>query len=367
MNKASRTAPTFLMLLAVFLLVLLTKNTEIAADGIKKGLAVIENILLPTLFPLLVISELFVRSGLLTSAPLLPHFCQKLLGVSREGGVALALGWLFGAPMGALLATADLEAGRIEKSEHCRLVILTTTPSLGFLVGAVGGGIFGSPTLGMLLYGASLFTSLLLALCWRTVNKATQEKHNIPQNVMKKANLAEIFTNSVKGGARTFLQIAAFVLTFQALTAYFSALSAFFHLPPLAVTLFSGFLELTAGVTRASTMTSPENALILVAFFAGFSGLSIILQGLSVSGKHAPSLTLVLSIRLLHGIITASLVKILLTLTHTTVKFAENGVQTLGKLTSLPFPIGAWFLLFLLLYLFFRRVLTRPLVYFSKE
>ncbi len=366
MKRAGRAAPVFLMLSAVFLLVLLTKNTDMAADGIKKGLAVIENILLPTLFPLLVISELFVRFGLLTGTPLLPRFCQRLLGVSREGGISLALGWLLGAPMGALLATADLEAGRIEKSEHCRLVILSTTPSLGFLVGAVGGSIFGSQKLGVLLYGASLFTSLLLTLCSRGVGKRKRQTQAIRQYEIKKPSLADAFTLSVKSGAKTFLQIAAFVLTFQVLTAYLAAMSAFFHLPAIAVTLFSGFLELTAGVTRASAMSSPENALLLIAFFAGFSGLSIILQALSVSGRHAPKLGLFLGVRLLHGVLTTVLVKILLTLTQATVKYAENGVQTLGELTNHPFPIGVWLLLFLLFYLFFHRILTRPLVYFSK-
>ena len=350
----------------VLLLVLLTKNTHIAADGIQKGLALVENVLLPTLFPLLVASELFITSGILTKAPLFARPCRKLFGISRAGSIALTLGWLFGVPIGALIATADLEAGRIEKKEHLRLTCLTATPSMGFLVGVVGGGIFNSPQLGWMLYGSTLFSASLLAGCWQLYQKNTPDMEKTPPHVSKKTSIAEIFTVSVKNSMAAFLQIAAFVLVFSALGAYLSALTALSHLPSILKTVFSGLLELTTGVITASKLPSPTHALLLIAFFAGFAGLSILLQVLAMTGRHAPPLRLLLCIKLLQGLLTVLTVKILLILCQPTVAFGKNALQTLARPLQAPIAIGKWLFPLLLIYLFFHRVLTRPLVYFSK-
>ncbi len=366
MKRVRRTASAAAMLCCVLLLALLTKNTNIAADGIKKGLSLVENVLLPTLFPLLVASELFVASDILAKAPLLVRPCRKLLGVSREGSVALTLGWLFGAPVGALAAIAELEAGRIEKKEFLRLTCLTATPSMGFLVGVVGGGIFSSPLTGLLLYGATVFSAVLLSICWRLLDKSTPIIEKTHPNVMKKAGFADVFTASVKNSIWTFLQITAFVLVFSALGAYLSALATFCHLPDTAAAVLGGLLELTAGVAQASKLSSPVHSLLLIAFFAGFAGLSILLQVLSVTGRHAPPLRLLLAIKLLQGVLTVLTVKIILMLGFPVSCVGEGALQTLAGPLQMPFPIGKWLLLLLLLYLFFHRVLTKPLVYFKK-
>ena len=365
MKWAGKGVPTALTLSLTVLLVLLTKNAEIAADGIKKGLVVVENMLLPTLFPLLVASELFISSGILGGAPLLPRPFRKILGVSDRGSVSLCLGLLLGVPVGALLATADLEAGRIEKGEHCRIVCLTAAPSMGFLVGVVGGGVFGSPTLGWMLYGSAVLAALTVSICWHIFDKKTPTNTKTTQDVVRKTGFAEVFTASVKKSMWAFLQIAAFVLTFSALTAYLSVLTATCHLPRFLTVLSGGLLELTAGIMQAEGLSSPVHALLLMAFFAGFAGLSILLQVLSVTGKHAPRLCLLLGIKLAVGGLTLLFLKILLLLTQKAVSFAANTAQTSAVLTGNALPVSRCLFLALLLYLFFHRVLTRPLVYFQ--
>lgn len=359
--------PSVLSLSMLFLLLLLIKNTEIAADGIKKGVAVVENVLLPTLFPLLVISNLFLSLGALRDVALLPRPLRRILGISRAGSVSFCLGLLLGVPTGALLATKDLEAGYLEKDEHRRLVCLTATPSMGFLVGVVGGTLFGAPVLGVYLYCATLCATLTLAIGLRLWQKKTPHNEKTPLNVVRKAGFAEVFTASVRDSMRAFLQIAAFVLTFSALSSCLSALTDTFRLPRALCALLGGVLELTAGVMQATDLGNAQNALLLISFFAGFAGLSVMLQVLSVTGEHAPPFALLLGIKLAVGMLTLLFMRLLLLLPHPAVTLTAETVQTAGALRHASLPIGKWLLLLLPLYLFIHRVLTKPLVYFTKE
>ena len=352
---------------AVALLVFLTGNTHIAADGIKNGLHLIEDILLPSLFPLLVLSDLLLRTGAFNPLRLLAAPLGKRLGVSPAGGTALLLGWLLGSPVGTCLAAADLENGHLTTGEYHRIVCLTANTGIGFPLGVVGIGIFGSPLLGMLLYSAMALAAFLLAFLWHLIDKTAHQNQKTPPNGMRKRDFATAFTTSVKGCMNTFLNLSAFVLIFSALAAYLRAIASHFHLPlPLTVSL-CGVLELTTGVMQASTLPEAKEAYVWIAFFTGFAGLSIGLQALAVAGKNAPPFPLLLGVKCLQGILTTAIVVAVLALWQPTISFAKPCLQTLADLRGHTTPWGIWFFILLALFLFFYRAIQKPLVYFYKK
>ena len=162
MLKQSRWRRAALAVCLIFLLFFTLKNASYAANGIKKGLVLFGNMLLPSLLPFLVLSELFLASG--TGEMLgriLARPLKLLFGLTEKGAAAFLLGAVCGVPVGILFAARLQERGEISEAELARLMLLSNTPSMGFLVSAVGVAAFGSAKIGVLLLLATLFSTLL--------------------------------------------------------------------------------------------------------------------------------------------------------------------------------------------------------------
>ena len=171
MKKRLDARATLLPLLCVFLLLLTVKNSEIAANGIKKGILLFTNMLAPALFPFLVLSELFLAlraDRLFTKCLARP--ARFLFGLSPAGTSALFLGLLCGVPIGTVSAGAMLKNGRISEAEFKRLLLFANTPSTGFLIGLVGTALFGCKSAGAALFLitvlAAAFTGILMKMIW---------------------------------------------------------------------------------------------------------------------------------------------------------------------------------------------------------
>ena len=93
MREKSRKRQAALAVFLIFLLLFTLKNAAYAANGIKKGLVLFGNMLLPSLLPFLVLSELFLASG--TGAMLgrmLARPLKLFFGLTEKGATALLLG-----------------------------------------------------------------------------------------------------------------------------------------------------------------------------------------------------------------------------------------------------------------------------------
>ncbi|MBQ3064090.1 MAG: hypothetical protein IJC99_04740 [Clostridia bacterium] len=354
--------------IGLLLLVFLTQSGEIAADGIKKGLALVEGVLAPALFPPLVFATLLIKLRLYEgAAPLLARPARTLFGLSGSGLAALLFGWVLGVPVGALLSTAAYRTGALDVKEYRRVLVLSTTPSMGFLVSAVGGGLFGSRALGWLLYLATLGSALLLTLLSRPRKENACKTAKKPLNGAEKCRFADAFTGAVRDSLSAFLHVAAFVLIFSALCAYLSCFAAAFAIPAKVTALLCGLFELTAGVTAAVASGEPTAAFLTVAFLAGFAGISICLQALALAEEGTLRAGVLFGVKLVHGVLAVLFAMALQKLLGIGVAPTASALQTLGGYTH-PVPhLGKWLLLFGLCYLFINRVLTKPLVHFIRQ
>ena len=158
MNKAfSSFRQGALLLFILFLLVLLLTNTALAMDGVRRGVSLCVETLFPSLFPFLVLSELFVATGASESlGRLFSRPVSALFGISGAGATVLLLGAVCGSPTGAVTAAAFCERGEIDKREFDRLLLFCNVPSSGFLIGATGEALFGNHGAGVALFFISL-------------------------------------------------------------------------------------------------------------------------------------------------------------------------------------------------------------------
>ncbi len=270
---------TLLALFCLSLLALLLLETDAAIDGARRGFTLCTETLLPSLFPFLVFSELLVASGAGASlgrfagAPL-----RWLFGLSGAGAVSLLLGSVCGFPVGSATAVSYQKKGAMSAKELQRVTLFSNNPSSGFLIAAVGTGLFGSKQAGVALYLITLTAAAIIGLFLRFLFGKVEQPPEICHDGAKNTLSVATFTGSVRRGFSTFLQISALVIFFASVAAATASLVCVLHPPALLTVLLHGGLELTSGAAAATAMLPPTVAFLAVAFLASFSGLSVCLQ-----------------------------------------------------------------------------------------
>ncbi len=323
-------------LLSTFCFLLILRNSEAAIQYMGRGLTLCAGTVIPSLFPFMVISELLVKSGAGEAfGRLFSRVMRWVFGLSGAGVSAVILGSMCGFPVGARTAVSLYDANLISKSECEHLLTFTNNPSSAFLVTAVGVSLFGSRHVGTILYavvlGASLLVGFLARFFLRGKGKPLEHPH-YPSGLRPVG--VEMFTSAVSGAAGAMLTVCAYVIFFSALTgALGSMVSLGTHMNETAYTLLFGFFELTGGVSEASGHASFEAALILTAALAGWSGLSVHCQVLSLCGGRGLSFKPYLIAKVAQALLAAGAMACLL-------RFGEPAWFTAGEQSVMGGTIG---------------------------
>ena len=337
------------------LLLLLLINAEAATVGVRRGVSLCLETLLPSLFPFLVVSEWLVRSNVgewLGRYPGRP-LC-RLLGLSERGAAALLLGLLCGFPVGTVAAVSYCKRGEMSEAELRRLVLFINNPGTGFLIGAVGRSLFGNEAAGVVLFLSVWLSSLLIGIFLRILCGPVPQIPEKPSNGMKKASFFTDLTESVSGALPTLLQIFSFVIFFSSLSASMAALPLIAGLPARGLVLLTGLPEMTSGISAAVTLLPPEEAFRAAALFAGTAGLSICMQLYAIAGAYAPRLSAYLLAKGVQGCLTLLLASLYLWLLRpplvTAQSMATFAQNTLQQLLTAAVPLTLLLLGFLVIF-----------------
>ena len=146
-------------------LVVFTSEMTAAA---KSGVELCWNVIIPSLFPFFVVSQLTVRLGLAEKLGRLAEpLMRPLFGVSGRCASALILGFIGGYPVGAKTVIALYSEGGITKTEAERMLAFSNNSGPAFILGVVGAGIFVDMRIGLILYLAHFAASIIVGLCFR--------------------------------------------------------------------------------------------------------------------------------------------------------------------------------------------------------
>lgn len=292
-RKKAETIARFVF--CALILFLLFRYSDQALENMKKGLSICAEVLIPTLFPYMVISELLVRSDLGTyAARILGKPMRKLFGVSGAGAAALLLGILCGFPVGAKTAAALYEKGDISKQDAESLMTFCNYPSAPFMIFAVGENMLGSRAVGIIIYLIVLISGLLYGVLKHTFTRKRKIEMPIEESTRiscKSISFIKIFTDSVTSAAGSVIAVCAYVAFFTCTVGSLAAMLGSSDASPFKAILFS-FFELTTGAAACAALESPKLAAILCAAAAGWSGLSVFLQIYSLSRTEREDISL---------------------------------------------------------------------------
>lgn len=355
-NLRRRRLPAALLsALLLFLLCLLLTAPARYAEACIQGMALWAKAVLPALFPFLILTGLLTKLGAAQKlADRLSPLTEKI-GLPGSAAYCLLVSLLSGYPVGSRTVADLYKGGAITREQAKRMSVLCSTSGPMFLVGSVGGAMFGSAAAGAVLLAAHLLAviGVYLALYFANRRKKgnihagqkapaphaglkktmpphalrVQNKTAAPQTTASPASENKrnktaaphpdtdgILAASVQSGVLTVLCVGGFIAFFfvlmQALSdLHISApLERFLSFPlsaagseGAAAGLTAGLLEATQGCASIAASGAPL-ALPLCAFLVTFGGGSILAQQLAFLTGAGVKAGPFIGIKILQGI-----------------------------------------------------------------
>ncbi|MCI8497561.1 MAG: hypothetical protein HFE85_04850 [Clostridiales bacterium] len=285
---------------------LLFLQPESAADGMRKGLNLCATVVIPSLFPFLVVSAFLIRSGLSARmGRFLEPLTRRLFSLPGCTAAPILMGMLGGYPVGVKAAAELYEQGELTHAQSSRMICFCVNAGPAFTIGAVGAGMLGSVQAGAVLYISQVIACLILGIAARFLIREKEGDTAPVQSCQGRIPFrgVDAFVESVSESCRSMMSICAFVALFSsaievlssvgiltALTAFVSPLLIACGMPfALADSVFPALLEVTSGCMRASAAGAA--GFIAVNAVCGWAGLSVHCQIFSLTAKaHPPRL-----------------------------------------------------------------------------
>ncbi len=284
-------------------------------EGIRRGLAVSATVMIPSLFPFLILSDFVGRTrvgrmleGLLGGA------AEKVYRCPRQLAPALLMSWIGGYPAGARVLAGMAERGVLDREDAEAALAFCVNSGPAFLVTVVGVGVFGSPGWGLFLFGCQLVAGAVAGrlLCRRGIRARAEGR-------LSPLPAAAGLVQAVASGTGGMLSICAFVLVFSAVAqvledggllalfgGWLSGITGGLLTPQGAACFGTGLLEIGGGCARAQQLPPGQGALVLP-FLLSFSSCSVICQLGACFGERPAKLRQLLRARVVHGLLTAAL------------------------------------------------------------
>ena len=288
-NKGTKEARLFPIIPLAVIFVLLIYKGSVLADAAYESLAFAATKLIPSMFLFAVFTK--IASGIA-----FPDTRRKipLLRLPASAAPSLLIGLLSGFPMGAYAAKSLVDHGMLDEKQAIHLACFANNASLGFLVFTVG-ELFHAPRVGWLLFLSGTLASLIIGILFAP--KPSQDTLALTREPPKA--FFTLFCESITSATNAMLTLAGYLTLFGTL----AEAIVMTHLPAPFITAFLLLLEPTAAVRHLATLPQ-EIALPLAAFALGFSGLSILMQSMTVWQNRLP-LSRLVAMRAMIGLLSA--------------------------------------------------------------
>lgn len=358
----------FPLLISIFL-ILIVVFSKSAFNSARRGFMLWVNSVIPSLLPFFICIELLKKTNFMkVIGRLLEPIMRPIFNIPGCGAIALAMGISSGYPIGAKITSDLYEEKLCTKVEAERLLAFTNTSGPLFIIGAVGIGMFGNSTIGILLLLTHFLSAISVGILFRNYGKSAQEpKTHLPSSTSNLSSiisqkedfsinkLGEIMGNAIKNSINILLIIGGYITFFSVLTNILSEtyileylsiiINSFLNLfnfsMKMSKDILIGLLEITNGIKNLSELKNIMyiEILTIVSFILGFGGFSVHMQVSSIIANSKLSMKPYLFGKLLQGIF-ASIYTYLL-MRHTSI-FGLDSIQTFSySFPSKYIPINA--------------------------
>lgn len=338
----------FLIYLAMFIIIIFSSDISM---GVKNGISISLNLIVPSLFIFMILSNIIIHSYLsdLISIPF--RFIGKyLFRISNKNITIVILSLIGGYPIGAKLISDEVKSKNMSVETGQRMINYCVNCGPAFLVTAVGIGVFGSARIGFFLYISQVIACVLIGFItsFSAKNEIASANFNAKKNNPKKIS-SVLIVSAVNDAVKALVVICSFIVAFSALIPIVGVLTT--NLDKSFQLLIGGVLEVTNGCSNLNNI-GLGNTIILANIFTSFGGVCVYLQILAMLKGSKIKLGKFFLYRIIYIVISSSVMVIFLKLSPQAVSCISmaSGYKTFVNSVS---PAATIFLIFMCIMMLF--------------
>lgn len=252
----------------VFLFIIMLLSPKAVFTGASEGLLLWFQIILPTLFPFLLITSLLLATGSMRLiSSVFGPFLTRIFRVSPNGSFAVVTGFLCGYPMGAKTAADLTVSGCITKKEGQYLLSFCNNTSPVFILNFVVWKTLGNDALLMPSLAILILSPVIVSFFTRPGRSFQNQKE---VRYTKTAWSFQEIDDCIMDSFETLVKVGGYIILFSVLLSLFESL-------PISVPFLRAalpLLEVTNGLVLLKEMQLPFNllypAVLGLTSFGGF-------------------------------------------------------------------------------------------------
>lgn len=279
-------------LVTIFCCILMVVFPQATLESARKAINLWMTDVLPALLPF------FICAGFLQNIGVMTYL--------KSGSFPFIMSVLSGYPMGAGIIGNMKRAGDISSDEAKRMLSYCSTSGPAFVIGAVGAGMLGSGSMGMIIAMAHYIGALINGIFHGGLFLRSGTDHKVNAASL---SMQEALTESILMALRSMGIILAYIVIFMFVTDALTIGGVFASVErPWVKALIKGFIEMTVGCEAVSRCLAVSDGLkcILCSFIISWGGLSVIGQTMSMLSGTGISIGYVFMIKLTHGLFSAA-------------------------------------------------------------
>lgn len=300
-----------------------------AAQGAKNGIGYCLEVLIPSLYPFMVLSVFVVKSGLAHKmGGYLEKATQNVFRLPGSAAPTLLMSVIGGYPAGARSIAALYEDGEVTERQAERMLGFCVNAGPSFVITAVGAGFLKSPRSGAILFAVQMIVFLLLGLgCGLTAKQETSARR---KETKKEIGVSQALILSAADAARATINMCCFVILFAA----WMNLVRMLCTEPVHSAAVSALLEVTGGCSDLARLGAP---LWVVSAAIGWGGICVHFQVLSSLTELKFSKVRFVVFRLLQALLSAAVSRgLMLLFPDAEETFCSFAGPVSGALSSTP-------------------------------
>ncbi len=270
----------FLKISLFILFLLMITHSSLTYKQASKSLIVWFNTLVPTLLPVLIISNLIIITQTWKLfIPIFHPILNALFCTSPSGSLAIILGVLCGYPVGAKIVSDLYSKKELSYSEARRLLTFVTFPSPMFLNGYIFNSYSHHRILILIaIYGSAICIGIFLSIKIRKIRFSSKSSSlPIPQAQPNAPLTFKMLQQILLSSSEVLLFAGIYMMIATILAGFLELYLINITIPFLS--LLTGILEMTTGITFVLDCSlSPNIISTLIVFLCCFGGVSIALQ-----------------------------------------------------------------------------------------
>lgn len=336
----------FFIYFAMFILVFFSKEFS---DGIKNGIKVSFNLIIPSLFIFMIFSNIIMNSNLKNIIALPFRFLGKyIFKINNNYLTIVILSLLGGYPIGAKLISYEVKNNNMSVKTAEKMLCYCVNCGPAFLITGVGLNIFNNNKIGIMLFISQIISCIIVGFLTNFFSR----EENIKQEkiIIKKGySTSELIVNAVNDTIKAMVIVCGFIVAFSAFLPVIDIFMQSFNQNTRL--LLQGFFEVTTGCSSLINISS-HNAILLACIFTSFGGVCVHLQICAILKDTKIKLFKFFIFRIIYTSISFLIMKLFLYFNNDLINCISLDLKKQPQLNSVS-PVATFFLILLCIILLF--------------